>query len=280
MSDYTIPITRPSSAAPVVAQPQQPKQEYQYPTEWVDLPSQGYFYPPNSPLTEGKVELKMMTAKEEDILTNANFIKNGVVLDRLLESVLINKNIKPNDFLIGDKNALFVALRRLAYGDKYGPLAVKCNSCREDNKDVEVNLSQIKTKEYDFSKVNKGDNTFEYVLPFSNRKVVFKLLTSKDELDIEGEIKAAAKLKLASSDLTTRLKYSMVSVDDNEDRQYIKKFVENELLSKDSLALRKVMRDVTPNIDLTFEFKCAHCGAEERVGVPLTATFFWPDTAG
>jgi len=281
MNDYTIPITRPTSTtspAPAPA-PIQPKQEYQYPTEWVDLPSQGYFYPVNSPLSEGKVELKMMTAKEEDILTNSNFIKNGVVLDRLIESVLVNKNIKPNDFLIGDKNAIFVALRRLAYGDKYGPLSVKCNKCKEDS-NAEVDLAQIKTKEYDFTNMVRGDSTFEYVLPFSKRKIIFKILTAKDENEIEAEIKAASKLKLESSELTTRLRQCIVSVDGNTEKQFIRKYVENELLTKDSLAFRKYMREVTPNIDLTFNFTCTHCSHEEKVGVPLTAAFFWPDTAG
>lgn len=275
MDSNLIPITR---QAPTVTQKE--SVESKYPTEIVDLPSGGYFYPENHPLSSGKVELKMMTAKEEDILTNSNLIKSGIVLDRLLESVLINKNIKPSDFFVGDKNAIFIALRRLAYGDNYGPLSIKCNSCKEDNREVEVNLGEIKTKEYDFSKLTPHDNKFEYTLPFSKKVVIFKLLTSKEESDIENEIKVATKLKLASSELTTRLKHTLYSVDNNTDPAYIRKFIENELLSKDSFALRKYMREVTPNIDLTFNFTCTQCGAEERIGLPLTATFFWPDTAG
>jgi hypothetical protein len=280
MSDEIIPITRPSSAISQTAfVPSTATPTATYPTEWIDLPSQGYFYPIDNPLSAGKVEVKMMTAKEEDILTNANYIKSGVVLDRLLESVLINKNIKTSDFLVGDKNAVFVALRRLAYGDNYGPLAIKCNKCKEDS-NVEIDLSQIKIKEYNFENIKRGDNTFEYELPFSKIKVVFRLLTSKDETDIESEIKVSNKLKLGGSELTTRIRNSLVSVNGNTDKQYIRKFVDGELLSKDSLALRKCIREVTPNIDLTFDFTCTHCANEERVGVPLTAQFFWPDTAG
>lgn len=278
MSDeITIPITRPSSATTIVSPAS--SQQTTYPTEWIDLPSQGYFYPENHPLANGKVEVKMMTAKEEDILTNANFIKNGVVLDRLLESVLINKNIKSGDFLIGDKNAVFIGLRRLAYGDKYGPLSIKCNKCKEDS-NTEIDLSQIKTKEYSFENLHRGDNTFEFELPTSKTKLIFKLLTSKDEAEIEAEIKVSNKLKLGNNELTTRIRHSIVSVNGNKDPQYIKKFVENDLLSRDSLALRKYIREITPNIDLTFDFTCINCANEERVGVPLTAQFFWPDTAG
>lgn len=282
MDDITIPITRPSSTSNTTSTPSvsSNKQETQYPTEWIDLPSQGYFYPANHPLSSGKVEVKMMTAKEEDILTNANYIKNGVVLDRLIESVLINKNVKPNDFLVGDKNAVFVALRRLAYGDNYGPLAVRCNACKEESREVTINLAEIKTKEYDFDKINKHDNLFEFELPFGKHKIVFKLLTAKDESEIEGELKAASKMKIGASELTTRLRQTIVSINGNTDKQYIRKFIENELLSRDSLALRQYIRTVTPNMDLTFEFVCPSCQNEERMGLPLTAQFFWPDTAG
>jgi hypothetical protein len=280
MSEYTIPITRPSSVAPQTTNSSvASNQTTTYPTEWIDLPSGGYFYQENHPLSSGKVEVKTMTAREEDILTNSNFIKNGVVLDRLLESVLIDKNIKINDFLVGDKNAVFVALRRLAYGDNYGPLSIKCPTCREDNKDVVINLNELKYKEANTQTFIKNLNEFEFVLPTSKKKITFKILTGKDENDIEAEIKTSQKLKLPSSELTTRLRVCMVSVDDNTDKQYIRKFVENELLTRDSLALRTYMQLITPNIDMNFNFTCSHCGSEDKIGVPLTAAFFWPDSA-
>jgi len=280
MSDYTIPITRPSSASPQPAfVPSAAPQTATYPTEWIELPSKGYFYPEDHPLSSGKLEVKMMTAKEEDILTNANYIKNGVVLDRLLESVMINKNIKTNDFFIGDKNAVFVALRRLAYGDNYGPLKIKCPACRTEN-ETTINLGELKYKEFDFSLYPAHNNQFEFELPTSKRRVVFKLLTGKEEADIEAELKVSQKLKLPSSELTTRLRCTLVSVDGNTDKQYIKKFVETELLTRDSLALRTYILFVTPNIDLNFNFVFNDCQHEEKTGGPLTATFFWPVSAG
>jgi len=281
MSDYTIPITRPSSTGPqsTFVPSTAPQQASTYPTEWIDLPSKGYFYPEGHPLTSGKLEVKIMTAKEEDILTNANYIKNGVVLDRLLESVMINKNIKTNDFFVGDKNAVFVALRRLAYGDNYGPVKIKCPSCRAENQTY-INLGELKYKEFDFNLYPLNVNQFEFELPTSKRKVVFKLLTGKEEAEIESEIKVSQKLKLPSNELTTRLRNSIISVDGNIDKQYIKKFVETELLTRDSLALRTYILFLTPNIDLNFNFVCNDCQHEEKTGVPLTAGFFWPDSAG
>ena len=146
MEDQTIQLTRPQSAIqqPVIAELS--KSDNKYPTETIDLPSEGRFYSKNNPLSTGQVELKMMTAKEEDILTNQNLIKKGQVLDKLIDSLIVNKNINTDDLLIGDKNAIFFATRRLAYGDDYGPLQIKCPSCKESN-EITVNLSELKYKQ-------------------------------------------------------------------------------------------------------------------------------------
>jgi len=278
MSDeITIPITRPSSAGPVPQQISTVKSEVSYPTEVVELPSKGYFYSPDDSLSKGTVELKMMTAKEEDILTNESFIKKGIVLDRLLESLIVDKNVKIDNLLTGDKNALFIAARRLAYGDNYGPIEVTCNSCREKS-NVTIDLSEIKFKEYDFSNKQKGLNFFEFVLPYSKRVLKVKILSNKDDVDIETELKGLAKIGKSSSEVTTRLKHIIVSVDGNNDKSYIRQFVDNDLLSRDSIELRKFIRSMSPDIDLNFNFTCEHCQAEERVGVPMTVQFFWPES--
>lgn len=273
MNDEIIPITRPSSTT----QNASTKIENTYPTEIVELPSRGYFYSVDDPLSKGTVELKMMTAKEEDILTNESFIKKGIVLDRLLESLIIDKTIKIENLLTGDKNALFIAARRLAYGDKYGPMEITCNSCREEC-NVTINLNEIKTKEYDFSDKKKGLNFFEFVLPYSKRVLKVKILSNKDDVEIEAELKALSKIGKSSSEVTTRLKHIIIAVDNNNDKAYIRQFVDNELLSRDSIELRKFVRSVSPDIDLNFNFICEHCQAEERVGVPMTVQFFWPES--
>lgn len=271
--DNIIPITRPSSTVtqPVV------KQESKYPTEIVDLPSKGYFYNNNDPLSKGVVELKMMTAKEEDILTNEAFIKKGIVLDRLLESLIIDKSINIDNLITGDKNALFIAARRLAYGDSYGPVEVGCKTCREICKPI-INLSEIKTKEYNFDGKQKGINSFEFVLPYAKRTVKLKILTNADDANIDLELKSLQKISKGSSEITTRLKHLIVAVDDNPDKAYIRNFVDTELLSRDSIELRKFIRDISPDIDMTFNFTCEHCQAQERVGVPMTVQFFWPES--
>jgi hypothetical protein len=268
-----VPISRKSTGY------SQPKKETTYPTELIDLPSGGYFYQTGHPLSEGHIEMKLMTAKEEDILMNQNLIKKGIVLDALLESLIINKNIKLDDILLCDKNALYIAARRLAYGDVYGPLDIKCNKCGEKN-DPSANLGEIKIKEIDFTKFVKGENKFEFFLPYSKKTITFKLLTHLDDRKVDVELKTAAKLykNSNSSELTTRLKFIITSVEGNTDTAEIRKFVDNELTSRDSLALRTYIKEITPDVDSSFNFTCEHCGHEERMGIPITVSFFWPNT--
>ena len=250
-----------------------------YPTERIDLPSKGYFYSESDPLSTGYVDMKMMTAKEEDILTSQNLIKKGVVLDKLLESLIVTPGVNIESLLLCDKNALFVAARRLAYGDSYGPVQIRCQKCYEESKQV-VNLGELHEKPYEFEKVQKGHNNFEFQLPYSKKIVTFKLLNSKDEVDIDGELKATAKFVKSggSTEITTRLKKMITSLDGKSDRSIINKFIDSELLSKDSMALRARARELSPELDMTFNFVCSSCGHGERMDVPMTVQFFWPES--
>jgi transcription elongation factor Elf1 len=277
MENNTIPVTKQNtqaSAAPQVASPAQAEQKLDFPTEYIDLPSEGYFYPTSSPLSSGRIQLKYMTAREEDILTNQNLIKKGVVLDELLKALIVSTGVKLDDIFVGDKNAIFVAARRLAYGDEY-PAKITCPKCGEEN-DVKINLSELKAKSFDFTKYTKGENAFSFELPASKKTVVYRLLTHKDEGDIELELKGLAKISKANApELTTRLKYSIISIDGNGDRGGVKKFVDN-MLARDSMALRKHIRENTPDLDMTFDFTCSACGHNERMAMPLGVDFFWP----
>lgn len=279
-TDQTISIKRPVSTNDnaVKLAPKQ-SEKPKYPSEVIGLPSDGYFYSDSTPLQQGTVEIKYMTAREEDILTSQNLIKKGVVLEKLLESLILSPGVKVDDLLIGDKNALFIASRRLAYGDSYGPLDMKCPKCGKDNK-CTIDLSLIKNKEFDFSKYEKGTNRFEFKLPASKKVVTYKLLTHKDEQSIEQEIASVNKATKSgtSPEVTTRLKRMITAIDGDDDRQAIIKFIDTELLSRDSLALRNQVKDNTPDIDMAFDFVCSECSYEERVGVPMEVSFFWPNT--
>jgi hypothetical protein len=244
--------------------------DYKFPTEMVDLPSKGYFYVDGHPLSSGKVEVKYMTAKEEDILTSQNLIQQGVVIDKLLESLIIDKSVKLDDMLIGDKNAIMVAARILGYGKDY--------EFTYDGVEQTVDLSILEPEKIDFSKFTKGQNLFNFKLPNSEREITFKLLTGGDEKNIAAEVKAKEKVsKEQSFELTTRLKNMIISVDGKSDKAYINNFVDNEFLSIDSLAFREYLTSITPDVDMTTKVVDS-TGKESEVTIPVTLRFFWPST--
>jgi len=241
---------------------------YKFPTEVVELPSKGYFYPEGHPLASGKVEVKYMTAKEEDILTSQNLIEQGIVIDKLLESLVIDKKININDMLVGDKNAIMVASRVLGYGKDY--------EFTYDGEEQSVDLSKLEPVDIDFTKYTKGVNEFTFELPSSKRSLVFKLLTGGDEKEITLEIAARRKItKEQSFELTTRLKKMIISVDGNSTKAYINNFVDNEFLSRDSFAFRQHLEDITPDVDMSATVVDS-AGKETVVSVPVTVRFFWP----
>lgn len=280
--NQTIPIRRSTIPIPdFISQAQSDiaqKQEVKYPSEIIPLPTKGWFYPESSPLSSGEIEIKQMTAKEEDILANQELIKKGKVLEKLLDSLIVNKLIKQDEILVPDKNAIFIAVRRLAYGDDY-PVSITCPSCGTINK-VSINLGNLISKPFNFEAHPKGDNSFSFSLPNSKITITYKLLNQSDEQNIESETEQLRKIsKENPRDLTTRLKYLITSVDGNPDKQNIRKFIDEKLTAKDSLAFRRHMRDTNPDIDRTFNFKCNHyaCNLERRLDMPIEASFLWPD---
>lgn len=268
-----IPITRPTVGAPV---PPSQKVESKFPTEVINLPSKGWFYPVENPLSSGTLEIKMMTAKEEDILTSKNLIQKNIVLDKLLESIVIDKTIKLDEMLICDRNAVFFAVRRLAYGDQY-EAKLSCGRCSKEN-DVTIDLSALDNRPFGFENQPKGENNFTFKLPASGITLTYKLLSKKDEAAIEQELTGLAKaFKEQGKEVTTRLSHLITSVDGNSEKVRIRKFVNEEFLSKDSLALRKHIRDTMPDIDSSFAFTCEHCGLERKEETPMGVSFFWPN---
>ena len=242
--------------------------EYKFPTEIVDLPSKGHFYVQGHPLSSGKVEIKYMTAKEEDILTSQNLIQKGVVIEKLLQSLIVDKSIKIEDLLIGDKNAVMVAARILGYGKDY--------KFTYDGEEQSCDLTSLEAVDIDFSKFPRGKNQFEYKLPNSEREITFKLLTGADENEIDKEIKALEKIsKEQRFELTTRLKYMITSVDGKSEPSYINNFVENEFLSVDSFEFRKYLSSITPDMDMSTTITDSN-GKEQVITVPITVRFFWP----
>jgi hypothetical protein len=260
--------------------------DYKFPTEIIELPSKGLIYPKDNPLSSGKIELKYMTAKEEDILTTQSYIKDGTVLDRLFQSLIVSNGeglpIKYVDLVVGDKNAIMIASRILGYGKEYNVEVTDPFSGEKQKESID--LTQFENKEYDGSKQTElHKNEFEFELPQSKRIITFQLLTESKERKVKHELESAKKQSkkmgdVTSKELTTRLKNMILSVEGETDRNFINKFVDNELFAQDSKALRSYIKQVGPDIDLTWEFISDVTGDRKEMSMPMDTNFFWPES--
>ena len=240
-----------------------------FPTETIELPSKGLIYPEDNPLSSGKIEMKYMTAKEEDILSNQSYITNGTVLDKLLKALIVSK-INYGDLIVGDKNAIMVAARVLGYGKDY--------DFQLKGENVSIDLSTLENKDFDEKSITRGVNEFSFTLPNSGTMLSYKLLTHKDEMSIEAELKGLKKInKNASHDVSTRMKHMILSVNGDDDKKIIREFVDVYFLASDARAFRKHVALVQPDVNLTAQVELSD-GVED-VEVPITVNFFWPDAA-
>lgn len=237
--------------------------KYDFPTEEIELPSKGLVYPEDNILSSGKITMKYMTAKEEDILTNQSYIQKGIVLDKVMQALIVSK-INYNDLIVGDKNAIMVAARILGYGKDY--------SFEYNGEEHTVDLSTIDNKPFDLK--NKGINEFDFTLPSTSVNITYKILTHGDEQKIQVELDGLKKVnKNASPELSTRLKYMITSVNGEREVKAIREFVDKHLLARDSRELRKHIKETQPDVDLTFFPE----GSSNRIDIPVGIKFFWPD---
>lgn len=248
---------------------EQPK--FSIPTEFIELPSLGLIYPEDNPLSSGKVEMKYMTSREEDILTNQNYIRQGIVLDKLVESLIVSK-INIDDIIVGDKNALLIASRILGYGKDY-TFKTFING---EYTDKTIDLTTLKDKELNPTDlIQERINEFKYKLPHSGNEVTFKLLTHGDEKKIEKELEGLKKLfpQATPQDLSIRMKYLITSVNGNRETATIRDFVDKGLLAKDARELRNEIKRVSPDVELIYKED-----EGEDVRIPINLNFFWPET--
>lgn len=243
--------------------------KFQLPTETVELPSKGLLYPEDSPLAKGTLEMKYMTAREEDILTNTNYINQGIVIDKLLQSLIVTPDVDYSSLLIGDKNAIMIASRILSYGKDY--------EIQYNGEDVVVDLTALENKEVDYTLFKDRKNEFEINLPHSGNVVTYRLLTHGIEQAIEKEIAGLKKInKEQSTESTTRLKHIITSINGSREQQDIRMFVDQGLLARDARVIREALANINPDVELKFTYVDPN-GREEEVDLPIGLNFFWPD---
>ena len=246
------------------------------PTEFVELPSRGLLYPPDHPLFEQEtIEIRHMTAREEDMLTSKTLLKKGVALERVIESLIVDKRIKAKSLLVGDRNAIIIATRLYGYGPEY-KTEVSCPSCQEKTK-YQFDIRSCRTHYGDIDGeevVDNKDGSFTTTLPQFKLKVGFRLLNGYDE-DAMNNTRKTGDLQYETS-ISNVLSRMVVMVEDQTDPKVIRKLLEN-ITSRDSRHLRNCYKKVAPNVDLTQNFECSSCGFSGDLEVPLTPEFFWPN---
>ena len=269
----------PASADPVAAAFETGGLDFATPTEFVDLPSKGQYYPENHPLHgQDTVEIKFMTAKEEDILSSKTLIKQGVAIDRLLKSVIIDNRINPDTLISGDRNAILVATRITGYGADY-ETKVTCPSCMTSC-DHQFDLSDVQVKTVDDL---DRDNTYEITdegtimttTPLSKIQVEMKMMTGKDESYLTRLVESKRRKKLPETTLTDTLKILIVSINGETSPDLIGRFTK-AVPARDSRYLRTIYEKASPNVDMTQDFECSNCGYVTDLEVPFTTDFFWP----
>lgn len=259
-------------------QPTPGEPAYVPPTDVVPIPSKGICYPVDHPFHGvDRVEIKSMTAKEEDILTSTALIKQGKAMSALIRSCLLNKTVDPDELLTGDRNALLMAIRITGYGPEY-EVEVPCGSCGEAVKyTFDLRKIDVTGLPSDVSPVEPGQNKFSFKLPVMKKEVIFKLQTGASSREVDQD-QEAAKRKLgpaAETPVTTNLFYHIVSIGGETDRSKLRGIV-NKLPAGDSRALRMYMDKISPGVEMHQEMKCPHCDAVTEADVPMTTEFFWP----
>jgi hypothetical protein len=248
------------------------------PTELVPLPSNGKVYPVGTSLHSTEtVEIRPMTAREEDILTSRALLKKGTVITELIRSCLIDRSINANELLTGDRNALMVAIRITGYGPEYNT-EIECNECNT-KMEHSFDLSSLPIKRLEIEPVVTGSNLFEFALPYSKKVVKFRFLTGRDEEEIAVMNEKQKKLGLnAESNITTNLLHSIVSIEGIDDRSKIANFIKH-MPARDSLALRNYIKNNEPGVVMRQETTCPSCSHSEEVSMPLGVNFLWPSAA-
>lgn len=266
------------SVTPAVTSPQPGDATFITPTDVVPLPSRGICYPVDHPFHGvDRVEIKSMTAKEEDILTSRALLKQGKVMSALIRSCLLNKMVDADELLTGDRNAILCAIRVTGYGPEY-EVDVACPNCGEVVKN-QFDLSKLPLKMFpeDVAPLAQGANAFQYVLPATKRTVVFKLQTGASEREVDQATQAAVKQlgPNAEKSVTTQLFFHILSLDNETDRKKLGRLVET-MPARDSRGLRNYMDKISPTLDMTQQMKCSHCDQSAEVDVPMGTEFFWP----
>jgi hypothetical protein len=217
---------------------EQEKQNSKFPANIITLPSHGKVYEETSALKSGKIEMRHMTAYDEDILSNSSYISEGVIFDKLLEALIVTPGVDISELVIGDKEWLLISARILGYGNEY-PVSI-IDAKTDKPVSAILDLSKLKSKEFD--KASDDVGCFEYVVSSNNDVIKFKYLSAADASKVADE-----------SINSTFLKMSIHAINGDTDVNTIEDYLKYELRAMDSRKLRKHIVESAPGINYETE---------------------------
>lgn len=245
------------------------------PTEMVELPSKGR-YPAGHPLCgQDMLEIRYMTAKDEDLLTNRSLLKKGLAIDRIIDNLIKDDSIRAESLYVGDRNAILIYARASAYGSIY-KTKVTCPSCQtvsKQNFDLQEHSTYHGDEFEDFDIEMTDKMTFKTMLPLSKIVAEIRPLIGADELAI---VKKNKGNKINDNLVTSQMRRFCVSFNGYDNRKTIDQVIDN-MAAVDSRHLRNVFKAVSPDLQIKDVFECPECGYEEEMTVPFGADFFWPE---
>lgn len=271
-------------------QPQIPPQQdanpfglsFVVPTEFVKLPSKGRFYHEDSPLNGvTELEVKAVTAAEEDILVNEDYIQQGIVFDRLLDSILVTSNVRSSDLIDCDKMAVLLSARKTGYGDIV-EVNTSCDSCGHKYV-ADISLQSILDNSQNSTttdliegdwEYSKDSETFSFDLPVTSLNVQIKILSKVDNETLEQTKKQRERVNLPFNETVEFLRLAIVSVNGIVDPTSINKLVE-VLPAADARKIRVVHNLNVPKLNMAQEFTCPSCNSKQKEEVPFSLGWFW-----
>tara|TARA_R110000822_G_scaffold263031_1_gene387355 strand:+ start:1627 stop:2469 length:843 start_codon:yes stop_codon:yes gene_type:complete len=277
MRDNQKRMSAGAEPAPQASEPNAPALNFATPTEFVELPTKGSFYPDDHPLCgQETIEIKYMTARDEDILTSPTLLKKGLAIDRFLQNVIVDKRINISSMISGDKAAIMVASRINGFGSDY-VTKVACPDCGETSENI-FDLSAVEKNDIlsfeDFDVLLTENNTFKIKLPRTKVEVEVRLLTGKDEVELAQSMQQKKKKKALETNLTDQIKKIVVSVNGVDDLRTINQFIQS-MPAFDSRYLRNIYSKIVPGLNMRQDFSCENCGLNQEVDIPMTVDFFW-----
>jgi hypothetical protein len=236
------------------------QQNFTLPHDVVQLPSGGIFYKNK----KKSIKVGYLTASDENILMGGG----TDMTTNLLRSKIYEPDIRVEDMLEGDVEAILIFLRNTGFGPEINLNLIDPSTRKSFKTTVLLDeLSVINGQTPD------DDGTFITQLPKSQSMIKLKPLSYGEILEISKLEESYPKGRVVPK-VTWRLQKEIVEVNGTTDKSEIAKFIE-QMPILDSKFIRNFMNQNEPRLDLS-RVVIAPSGEKMTVNVGFGVEFFRP----